>query len=177
MGQSNLKIKCEMWSSWGESLGYWLWRAERAYQHRLQYSASKYFRWFLDIKSSFIWEIWSSVWWSCWESEWMWEAAGWDGDWVSCCGGRKCTSEECWSLPKVSTNGVERNHSFAKVYLFFFIVVELKCRKSSSWIMGASATLYEVHEIPTIQEEEERWYILSFIFATLTVAEASSLMT
>ena len=65
-------------------------------------------------------------------------------------------SEECWSLPEVSTNGVERNHSFAKVYLFFFMVGELKCRKSSSWIMGASATLYEVLGIPTKQEEEER---------------------
>jgi len=116
--------------------------------------------------------------WSCWESIWVSEEVGKDGDWVSgYCGGRKSTSDECGSLPEVSTNGVEINHSFAKVYIFFFMVGELKCRKSSSWMMGAYAALYEVHGIPTKQEEEERWYILSFIFATITVAEASSLMT
>jgi len=43
--------------------------------------------------------------------------------------------------------------------------------------MGAIGSFYEVNGIPTKQEEEERCYIFSIIFATLTVVEALSSMT
>ena len=39
--------------------------------------------------------------------------------------------------------------------------------------MGVSNYLCQVHGIPAKQEEEEGWYILSIIFATLIVVEAS----
>lgn len=53
---------------------------------------------------------------------------------------------------KVSTNGVERNYSFAKGYIFFSMVGELKFQMFNNGSMGASASLYEVHVIPTKQE-------------------------
>jgi len=75
---------------------------------------------------------------------------------VSCyCGGRKSTSDECWSLSEVSTNGKERNHSIAKGFIFFYMVGKLKLQRFNSWSMGASAALCEVHGIPTNQVEDE----------------------
>jgi len=43
--------------------------------------------------------------------------------------------------------------------------------------MRVSDSLCQIHGIHSKQEEEEGWHIFSIIFATLTVVEASSLMT
>jgi len=41
--------------------------------------------------------------------------------------------------------------------------------------MGASTSFLQIHGIPTKQEEEEGWCVLSDIFYTLRVVEASNL--
>jgi len=61
--------------------------------------------------------------------------------------------------------------------MFFSKVGELKFQRINNERIEVFDSLCQVHEIPAKQEEEEGWYTLSIIFVTLTVVEASSLMT
>ena len=59
------------------------------------------------------------------------------------------------ALP-VNSLEIKLSHSCANEYISFFMVGELNFQRINGERMGASATLYEVHGIPTKEEEEER---------------------
>jgi len=75
------------------------------------------------------------------------------------CGGRKSSSEEYWSLSEASTNAVNRKHSCANGYMSFSMVGEIEFQRFNGGCMWVSHYLFEIHVIPTKQEEEEGWYI------------------